>query len=80
MIASHIPAAQTRGDEAGGRAIRTDAEAIPRLCEPRRVYRGKRRIRTYQRLRREGMRLEAGLSGRMRKQFPDYANLVAYTD
>lgn len=36
--------------------------------------------RTYQRLRREGMRLEAGLSGRMRKRFPDYANLVAYTD
>jgi hypothetical protein len=36
--------------------------------------------RTYDKLRREGMDLEAGLSKRMRKRFPDYASLVAYTD
>ena len=35
---------------------------------------------TYDRLRREGMNLEAGLSKRMRRRLPDYANLVAYTD
>jgi hypothetical protein len=36
--------------------------------------------RTYQRLRREGMNLEAGLSKRMLRRFPDYASLVAYSD
>ena len=36
--------------------------------------------RTYQRIRQVGMDLEAGLSKRMRQRFPDYANLVAYTD
>ena len=36
--------------------------------------------RTYRRLKGEGMRLEAGLSKRMRKRFPDYPSLVAYTD
>jgi hypothetical protein len=36
--------------------------------------------RTYDRLRREGMNLEAGLSIRTRRRFPDYASLVAYTD
>ena len=36
--------------------------------------------RTYRRLRREGMNLEAGLSKRMRRRFPDYPSLVAYTD
>jgi hypothetical protein len=36
--------------------------------------------RTYQRLRREGINLEAGLSKRMRRRFPDYAGLVAYSD
>jgi hypothetical protein len=36
--------------------------------------------RTYQRLRREGLDLEARLSKRMRRRFPDYASLVAYTD
>ena len=35
---------------------------------------------TYERLRRVGMNLEAGLSKRMRRRFPDYASLVAYTD
>jgi hypothetical protein len=35
---------------------------------------------TYDRLRREGINLEAGLSKRMRRRFPDYASLVAYTD
>ena len=42
---------------------------------PRNMHR-----RTYDRLRREGMNLEAGLSKRMRRRFPDYASLVAYTD
>jgi hypothetical protein len=42
---------------------------------PKRMHR-----RTYQRLRREGMRLEAGLSNRLRNRFPDYASLVAYFD
>jgi hypothetical protein len=42
---------------------------------PRNMHR-----RTYDRLRREGMRLEAGLSKQMRRRFPDYASLVAYTD
>jgi hypothetical protein len=36
--------------------------------------------RTYDRLRREGMNLEAGLSRRMRWRFPEYASLVAYAD
>ena len=36
--------------------------------------------RTYRRLKGEGMMLEAGLSKRMGKRFPDYAALVAYTD
>jgi hypothetical protein len=36
--------------------------------------------RTYDRLRREGMRLEAGLSRRMRRRFPDYPSLVAYSE
>jgi hypothetical protein len=36
--------------------------------------------RTYDRLRREGMNREAGLSKRMRRRFPDYASLVVYTD
>ena len=36
--------------------------------------------RTYQLLRREGMRLEAGLSRRMRNRFPDYVSLIAYLD
>jgi hypothetical protein len=42
---------------------------------PRHMHR-----RTYERRRREGMSLEAGLSKRMRNRFPDYASLVAYTD
>ena len=42
---------------------------------PRGMHRG-----TYRRLKGEGMRLEAGLSKRMRKRFPDYANLVAHAD
>ena len=42
---------------------------------PRHMHR-----RTYDRLKREGMTLEAGLSKRMRRRFPDYANLVAYAD
>jgi hypothetical protein len=36
--------------------------------------------RTYARLRRDGMDLEARLSQRMLRRFPDYASLVAYTD
>jgi hypothetical protein len=42
---------------------------------PRNMHR-----RTYERLRREGINLEAGLSKRMRRRFPDYQSLVAYTD
>jgi hypothetical protein len=42
---------------------------------PRNMHRS-----TYERLRREGINLEAGLSKRMRRRFPDYASLVAYTD
>jgi hypothetical protein len=34
--------------------------------------------RTYRRLKSQGMMLEAGLSKRMRKRFPDYASLAAY--
>ena len=58
--------------------LQLDGEAQLSTPFPERPPRMHRR--TYQRLRREGMRLEAGRSGRMRKQFPDYANLVAYTD
>ena len=36
--------------------------------------------RTYDRLRREGLKIEAVLSKRMRRRFPDYASLVAYAD
>jgi hypothetical protein len=36
--------------------------------------------RTYQQLKGVGMMLEAGLSKRMRRRFPDYASLVAHTD
>jgi hypothetical protein len=36
--------------------------------------------RTYERLSRKGMNLESGLSKRMRRRFPDYASLVAYSD
>jgi hypothetical protein len=42
---------------------------------PKRMHR-----RTYERLRRQGMRLEAALSKRMRNRFPDYESLVAYFD
>jgi hypothetical protein len=42
---------------------------------PKRMHR-----RTYQRLRRWGVRLEAGPSTRMRDRFPDYPSLVAYID
>ena len=42
---------------------------------PRNMHR-----RTYERLRREGMGLEAGLSKRMRRRFPDYGSLVAHID
>jgi hypothetical protein len=42
---------------------------------PRHMHR-----RTYEGLRREGIDLEAGLSKRMRRRFPDYKSLVAYTD
>jgi hypothetical protein len=36
--------------------------------------------RTYRRLKREGMSLEAGLPERIRKRFPDYANLFSYIE
>ena len=36
---AHLRSAQTRRDEPGSRAVETDAEAIPGLCEPRCVYR-----------------------------------------
>jgi hypothetical protein len=42
--------------------------------QPRRMQR-----RTYERLRREGMALEAQLSKRVRSKPPDYSNLVAYS-
>ena len=42
---------------------------------PRNMHRS-----TYERLRQQGMNLEAGLSKRMWRQFPDYASLVAYAD
>jgi hypothetical protein len=35
--------------------------------------------RTYERLRQEGLKLEAGLSRRVKSRFPDYPNLVAYS-
>lgn len=71
---------------AGGRAhfkacklrLRLNGEAQlskPFPGRPRGMHR-----RTYRRLKGDGMRLEAGLSKRMRKKFPDYASLVAYTD
>jgi hypothetical protein len=37
------------------------------------------RRRTYERLRRRGMTLEAGLPRWVKGRFPDYANLVAYS-
>ena len=58
--------------------LRLDGEAqlsTPFPERPRHMHH-----RTYDRLRREGMNLEARLSKRMRKRFPDYASLVAYTD
>jgi hypothetical protein len=58
--------------------LRLDGPAQPSAPFPERPKRMHRR--TYQRLRREGMRLEAGLSKRMRNRFPDYASLVAYLD
>jgi hypothetical protein len=63
---------------AGKLRLQLDGQAqltMPFPERPRNMHR-----RTYDRLRREGMRLEAGLSRRMRRRFPDYASLVAYTD
>jgi hypothetical protein len=71
---------------AGGRAdfkacklrLQLDGEAQLSTSFPGRP-RGMHR-RTYARLRRDGVDLEARLSKRMRRRFPDYASLVAYTD
>jgi hypothetical protein len=71
---------------AGGRAhfkacklrLQLNGEAQLSLPFPERP-RGMHR-RTYARLRCDGMDLEARLSKRMRRRFPDYASLVAYTD
>jgi hypothetical protein len=69
---------------AGGRAkackLRLLLEGEAQLSRPfperpRNMHR-----RTYRRLKGGGMKLEAGLSKRMRKRFPDYANLVAHAD
>jgi hypothetical protein len=71
---------------AGGRShyracklrLRLDGEAqlsTPFPERPRGMHR-----RTYRRLKSQLIMLEAGLSKRMRKRCPDYANLVAYTD
>jgi hypothetical protein len=58
--------------------LRLDGEAQLSKPFPERP-RGMHR-RTYQRLRREGMSLEASLSKRLRNRFPDYASLCAYFD
>ena len=60
--------------------LRLLLEGEPQLSRPfperpRNMHR-----RTYERLRGEGMSLEAGLSKRMRRRFPDYASLVAHTE
>jgi hypothetical protein len=65
-------------DQACKLRLRLNGEArlsTPFPERPRGMHR-----RTYLRLRQEGMRLEAGLSKRMRTRFPDYASLVAYSD
>jgi hypothetical protein len=58
--------------------VRLDGSAQPSAPFPERPKRMHRR--TYHRLRREGVQLEAGLSNRMRNRFPDYESLVAYFD
>ena len=71
---------------AGGRAhfkacklrLLLDGEAQlsrPFPGRPRNMHR-----RTYRRLKGEGMKLEDRLTKRMRKRFPDYANLVVHAD
>jgi hypothetical protein len=56
--------------------LRLDGEASPNAPFPERP-KGMHR-RTYERLRQQGTKLEAGLSRRVRSRSPDYPNLVAY--
>jgi hypothetical protein len=77
IYASQALSAESRGHfQACKLRLRLGGEASLSAPFPERPRRMQRR--TYDRLRREGMALEAQLSERVRSKPPDYSNLVAY--